>query len=155
MRRVFVTGFLAVLLAAAVSIAACGNGGSGEHGGNTAEVCTSAEQVQREQSEQLNQELTALQQDSELAPEEFETRAVEVARGALVSWSEGLQEQAERADDPQLAGALTELADGLAAAAPELTFENLETGQVPGAERLNDVGQTLTEICGPTPSPTG
>jgi hypothetical protein len=153
MRRMFVTGLATAALATAV--AACGNDEPEDQGGNTAQVCNSAEQVQREQSDQLNQELTALQQDPELPPEEFETQAVEVAQEALVGWSEGLQEQAGRADDPELAGALTDLADGLAAAAPELTFENLETGQVPGAERLNEAGQALTEICGPTPSPTG
>jgi hypothetical protein len=147
MRRALVSGVAAVVVAAA---AACG--GDDEPVDNTAQVCDAAERVQWEQSEQLNEDLTALQ-ERDLEPEEFQDEVVEVAQQALVGWSDGLREQAGQANDPQLAGALTDLADGLTDAASQLTFAHMETGTVPGAEELDQIGQTLTEICDEAPAP--
>jgi hypothetical protein len=150
MRRLLAAAFAATVVAGA---AACGNDDPEPAADNTEEVCAQAEMVQLEQAQQLDQNLTALQ-ERDLEPEEFEQEAVTVAEEALVGWSDGLAEQADVATDPQLSQALTDLSDGLAEAAPQLTFENLETGQIPGAEDLDAIGQTLTEICGP-PTPPG
>jgi hypothetical protein len=143
-RRIFAAGFAAAVVA---GVAACGDGGDGDSVENTAQVCDQAAQVQMEQTEQLNAELMALQEDPEVGEEDFQVEAVALTQQALQGWSDGLREQAGVADNPELAGTLTDLADGLDTSASELTFENLETGQIPGAEELDEIGWTLTEIC--------
>jgi hypothetical protein len=153
MRRLLVAASAAILVAGA---AACGNNDEGngaaasdpDADGNTAQVCADAELVQFEQAQQLDQELAALQAEG-LDQEEFEEQAVDIAEQALRNWADGLAAQAEVAEDPELAGALTGLSDGLIAAAPQLTFESLETGQIPGAEDLDTYSQALTELCAP------
>lgn len=144
-RRTLVTGFAAAALAFA---AGCGDNGDGDGTAqNTAQVCDRAAQVQFEQTEQLNAELAALQQDPELSEEQFQVEAVSLTQDALSGWSDGLREQAGVAEDPELSGALADLADGLSGAASELTFENLETGEIPRAAELDEIGWTVTEIC--------
>ena len=121
---------------------------------NTAQVCADAEAVQAEQVAQFDQEITALQ-EQDLDEAEFEEAALVSMEEAVIGWSDGLQEQAERADDPELTEALTGLADGLAEAAPQLTVESVRTGQIPGADELDTYGEALTQLCGAAaPSPT-
>lgn len=153
-RRILATGFAAVAVAA---VAACGGNGDDQAAvENTAQVCDDAARVQFEQTEQLNAQLQALQQDPAVDEEQFQVDAVSATQDALTGWSDGLREQAEVAEDPALAGALTDLADGLDKSAAELTFENLETGQIPNVEELDEIGGTLSEICdaaGPVEAP--
>lgn len=150
MRRLLAAG---CLTAAVALVAACGDGGdsppadAGSPTDNTAQVCADAENVQVVQVQRFQQEIAELQQQ-DLSQEEYEQGALQHMEQALLGWSDGLQEQAERADDPQLTEALSGLADGLAEAAPQLTVESVRTGEIPGAERLDSYGETLTELCG-------
>lgn len=148
----------AASIAAAVAVATgCGNDGSDGSDAppqgapatdNTAQVCAEAESVQAQQIQRFDQEITALQ-EQDLDQQEFEEAALESMERAVVGWSDGLQEQAQRAEDPELAEALDGLADGLAEAAPQLTVESVRTGEIPGGEELDSFGQTLTRLCTP------
>ncbi|QSB15412.1 hypothetical protein JQS43_03355 [Natronosporangium hydrolyticum] len=157
MRRLLAAGGVAALVAFG---AACGSDdddpGSAQEppaSDNTAEVCANAEAAQAEQIGTFQSEMTALSEE-DLDEEEFEEQALAHMEVAVSGWSEGLGEQAELADDPELAGALTELSDGLSEAADELTVESVRTGEIPGAADLDQVGERLTEICYPEGVPT-
>lgn len=165
MRRLLAAGSLAAVVAFG---AACGDdndGGdttgepTGEPAGNTEQICTDAAAVQTDELQALNEDLSALQQE-DLPEDEFEQQALTRMETGLVDMSDGLQEQADRADDGEVADALTGLADRLSQAATELTPETLQTGEIPGAEDLQGYNQTLNELCQPsapaspqTPSP--
>lgn len=159
MRRLLGAGCAAAVIAVA---AACGNGngngngyGDGDQGdqaaGSTPEVCAQAQMVELETQQQLQEELFALEAE-EMEQGAFEEEAVELTRNAFLGWSQGLRAPAEQADDQQLANALTDLADGLEDAAPQLNVESLQTGQLPEEERLNEAATELTRLC-PTPTP--
>lgn len=166
MRRLLAAGFTAAALAA---VAACGgdgnddpggdntaNGANGGNGGNTSEVCTEVQSAQTDMQGELQEGMTALEEE-ELEEDAYAERAIEVYRDAFVTWSEGLRGPAEDAEDQELSAALTGMADALEAAAPELTMEALQGGQIPGAEELDEHGSTVSELCGaaqPSAPPT-
>jgi uncharacterized phage infection (PIP) family protein YhgE len=157
MRRLLAAGSLAAL----VALGACTDSDNADQSQppaeptrtNTEEVCAGAATVQQEQMQQLNEDMTALEAE-ELPQEEYEQEAVKSMESALIAWSDGLREEAGRAEDPKLTEALTGLADGLADAAPQLTAETVRTGEIPGVENLQAHGQTLSEICTPAPAPS-
>jgi len=150
MRRLIAAGSLAALIGLA---AACGDDGESSSpdgspaADNTAQVCADAVNVQVEQVERFQQEISELQAQN-LPQEEFEQGALQSMERALLGWSEGLRQQADRAQNPELSQALRGLAQGLAEAAPKLTVESVRTGEIPDAERLDAYGETLTQLCG-------
>jgi hypothetical protein len=152
-RRLLAAAFAGAL---AAGVAACGNGNGNDDegppeqaaGDNTAEVCMEAEAVQIQHLQQLDQDLAALEMQ-ELPEEELEEAAVEANQQALIGWSDGVAEQAEQAEDPQLSGALTDLSEALADVVPEITLEALQTGELPGVEEVAERNQAVYEICEP------
>lgn len=120
---------------------------------NTEDVCTGAATVQSQQMQRLSQDIAALETKG-LPEEEYRQAAAETMGQALVSWSEGLREQAGKAEDLRLSEALTQLADGLVELAPQVTEETVRTGEIPGIEELQERTSAVTEICqSPAPSP--
>lgn len=135
-------------------VAACGNDNDEDappeqaEGDNFAQVCMEAEAVQVQHLQALDQELAALEQQ-QLPEEELEQAAVEANQQALIGWSDGLADQADQAEDPQLSEALTDLSDQLADVAPQLTVEALRSGDLPGIDEVIALNQTVYEICEP------
>ena len=116
-----------------------------------------AEMAQFEANQQFEDDLVALE-EQDLDDEVFEVEAVDLAQEFFLGWSDGLRASAEQADDPELSQAFQRFADGLADAAPQLNYESLETGEIPGMEDFQEIGATLSELCqvpeGEQPPPT-